>query len=265
MRAMPKSASVKKKPNHERWLVSYADLLTLLLALFVVLYASSTRNKDLVAEVEMGMQRAFHATPITIMNTHTAGNGILTHAVSTVQHPIAHPATHLQHVTPAISKRLESEIFALQNVQQQLAILLQPMTQAKTVTMTAQPLTLVISFDASALFPSGKATLVKPAVTLLSHVAKSLTKLPQQFSIVIQGYTDNQPIATKQFPSNWSLSAERAVTVVSLFMQHGIDGSRLSAQGFGEFAPFAPNTTAAGRAQNRRVVVVIHAMDPNVP
>jgi len=265
MRAAARPSRPKKKPNHERWLVSYADLLTLLLALFVVLYASSTRNKDLVAEVEMGMQRAFHATPITIMNTHTAGNGILTHAVSAVQHPMVHPATHLRHVTPAISRTLEAEILGLQTVQQQLATLLQPMTANKTVTMTAQPLTLVISFDASALFPSGKATLVKPAVILLSHVAKSLTQLPEQFSIVIQGYTDNQPIATKQFPSNWSLSAERAVTVVTLFMQRGISGTRLSAQGFGEFAPFAPNTTAAGRAQNRRVVVVIHAMDPNGP
>ncbi len=265
MRSAARPARAKKKPNHERWLVSYADLLTLLLALFVVLYASSTRNKDLVAEVEMGMQRAFHATPISIMNTHTAGNGILQHAVSTVQHPIAHPATHLQHATPKVSKQLEAELVALQNVQVQLSTLLQPMTATKKVSMAAQPLTLVISFDASALFPSGKATLVKPAVTLLGNVAKRLTKLPNQFSIVIQGYTDNKPIDTAQFPSNWSLSAERAVSVVSLFMKQGIDGTRLSAQGFGEFAPFAPNTTAAGRAQNRRVVVVIHAMDPNGP
>jgi len=265
MRGIARPAREKKKPNHERWLVSYADLLTLLLALFVVLYASSTRNKDLVAEVEMGMQRAFHATPLSILNTKSAGNGIMQHAVSTVQHPIAHPATHLQHATPRISKQLEAELVALQQVQAQLATLLQPMTTSKKVTMTAQPLTLVISFDASALFPSGKATLVKPAVTLLGHVAKNLTKLPNQFSIVIQGYTDNKPIDTAQFPSNWSLSAERAVSVVSLFMQKGISGTRLSAQGFGEFAPFAPNTTEAGRAQNRRVVVVIHAMDPNGP
>jgi chemotaxis protein MotB len=79
----------------------------------------------------------------------------------------------------------------------------------------------------------------------------------------VQGYTDNQPIATAQFPSNWSLSTERAISVVQLFTAHGIGGPQLSAQGFGQFAPVASNATADGRAKNRRVVIVIHAPQPD--
>ena len=80
----------------------------------------------------------------------------------------------------------------------------------------------------------------------------------------MQGYTDDKPIATPQFPSNWSLSAERAVSVVQLFVSDGVSGTQLAAQGFGQFAPIAPNTDEIGRAQNRRVVVVVHAPDPTV-
>ncbi len=89
-----------------------------------------------------------------------------------------------------------------------------------------------------------------------------MVKLPAPFQIIVQGYTDNQPIATAQFPSNFSLSAERAVTVVSLFLTNGVAGSQLAAEGFGEFSPVASNDNEVGRAQNRRVVIVIHAPDP---
>ena len=140
--------------------------------------------------------------------------------------------------------------------------MLQPLIGQKQVTMSQQPLTLTISFSASTLYNSGQATLSPEATVLLTNIAAKLKVLPDQFSMVVQGYTDNQPIATSQFPSNWSLSVERAVSVVTLFVAQGIDGTRLSAQGFGEFAPFVTNDTPDGRAQNRRVVVVIHAPAP---
>jgi len=265
MRHAPKPAREKKKPGHERWLVSYADLLTLLVALFVVLYSTSSHNATLAAEVEMGMQSAFHATPLSIQNNHMAGNGALAHAVSAVKNPVARPAPRVEHLPPSIPKKLAAEILDLQNLQRQLSAVLAPMLSSKQVSMSAQPLTLDISFDASALFKSGQAALTPPAIAVLSQVANNLTKLPNQFSIAVQGYTDNQPIDTLQFPSNWSLSAERAVSVVELFGKSGIDGARLSAQGFGEFAPFASNATASGRAQNRRVIVVIRAVAPDGP
>jgi chemotaxis protein MotB len=133
------------------------------------------------------------------------------------------------------------------------------------VTIQATPLTLMISLDASVLFNSGKASLLPAASRLLASVSASLKTLPQPFTIHLNGYTDNQPIHTAQFPSNWSLSVERAVSVIEIFAEQGLDGRRLAAEGFGEYAPVAGNTTAAGRAKNRRVVIVIRAPDLKNP
>jgi chemotaxis protein MotB len=261
----------KKRPNHERWVISYADLLTLLLALFVVLYASSTRDKHKMAEEAASLTQAFHGTPIAVVNQPTAGRGIMPHQTSAM--PTPKPATppaprtvappkDESRIPKSVSHQMEAEVLALQQVQAQLHNLLQPLTASNQVSMKSEPLTLTIQLNDSVLFSSGQATLIPQAQALLKSVADSLVKLPASFSIVIQGYTDDQPINTLQFPSNWSLSAERAATVVQLFVDQFVDGARLSAQGFGEYAPIASNGTPEGRAQNRRVAIVIHAPDP---
>jgi chemotaxis protein MotB len=258
----PRHAKAKKKPSHERWLVSYADLLTLLLALFVVLFASSTQNKAKIEEEAKSIIYAFHGTPPAVVQAASGSRGVMQHQPSPIPKPVEHPAPDRPREPPAISRQLQEEMKALQALQERLQEVLQPLIGQKQVTMSEQPLTLTISFSASTLYNSGQATLAPAAQVLLTNVAAKLKQMPSEFSIVIQGYTDNQPIATAQFPSNWSLSAERAISVVSLFVTEGIDGTRLSAQGFGQFAPVASNDNAAGRAQNRRVVVVIHAPVP---
>ncbi|MCB8874920.1 OmpA family protein [Acidisoma silvae] len=146
-----------------------------------------------------------------------------------------------------------------------LETVLSPLTSGHQVSIHASPLTLTINLDAAVLFDSGQADLLPTARTLLAHVAASLKALPPPFTIELQGYTDNVPITTAQFRSNWSLSAERAVSVVQLFVDGGLDGNRLTAQGFGEFEPIADNATDSGRAKNRRVVIVIRAPDVQSP
>ena len=252
----------RKKVSHERWLVSYGDLMTLLLALFGGLYASSTQNRVKIQEEEFSIIHAFHGTPIKVQ-TQQGNSGVLSHQPSPIPKPVEHPAPRRPPVPPAISRQLQQEMMQLQAVQLRLQSVLQPLIGQKQVTMSQQPLTLTISFSASTLYNSGQATLSPQATVLLTNIAAKLKVLPDQFSMVVQGYTDNQPIATSQFPSNWSLSVERAVSVVTLFVAQGIDGTRLSAQGFGEFAPSVTNDTPDGRAQNRRVVVVIHAPAPS--
>jgi chemotaxis protein MotB len=163
-----------------------------------------------------------------------------------------------------MAHRITAQILALQKLQLKLTALLQPLIDRHEVAVQSQPLTLTIQLDDSVLFASGQAVLTPPAVTLLDQVAASLTQLPAPFSIVVQGYTDNQPIASAAFSSNWALSAARAVRVVELFAGQSVNGSQLAAQGFGQFAPLASNETDAGRAQNRRVVIVIHAPDPDL-
>jgi chemotaxis protein MotB len=162
-----------------------------------------------------------------------------------------------------MQQRLAAEILSLAKVEARLKYLLQPLTDKQQVVMVEEPLTLTIQLNASVLFPDGQATLTPQAVALLGQVAGSLAQLPLPFTVVVQGYTDNKPIDTAQFPSNWSLSVERAVSVVSLMGAKGVSGPQLAAEGFGEFAPIANNDTEAGRAKNRRVILVIHAPDPN--
>ncbi|WP_298285844.1 flagellar motor protein MotB [Acidocella sp.] len=253
-----KAHDQEKHPNHERWVISYADLLTLLLATFVVLYASSTRNKHKEDELAEAFVKAFHGTPPSVIVTQPgASNGIL----QKINIPKPVDQNKKGNLSNDMRKQIEKEVKNLAALQLKLASIFQPLVAQKSVSITSSPLSLTIQLDASVLFQSGQATLKPDAVALLKQVGGGLAQLPGQFKIVVQGYTDNQPISTAQFSSNWSLSAERAVTVVELFQSVGVDGDSLSAQGFGQFSPIADNANDVGRAKNRRVVVVVRAAD----
>ncbi len=257
----------QKKPearaNHERWIISYADLLTLLLATFVVLYASSTRNKHKEDEIALAFIQAFHGTPPAIAVPQPTGSrGVLQHQVSPIPKAAETPASANARIPQKLARELARDMQTLQQLQLKLQTLFRPMIDKHQVAISNAPLTLTIQLDASVLFDSGEAKLKPDAVKLLSQVGTGLTQLPDGYRITVQGYTDNQPIATAQFPSNWSLSAERAVAVVELFVSNGVKGGALAAEGFGEFSPIAGNDDDAGRALNRRVVVVVHAPDP---
>jgi chemotaxis protein MotB len=264
MAQMPKPRKhAEKAPNHERWIISYADLLTLLLATFVVLYASSTRNHRKMEEVARSFLAAFHGSPPAVTIPQPTGSrGVLKNLQSPVPQKVEAPNRAQAQIPEKIAKQLTHNMQALQQLQLQLRNLFQPMLQKGQVSIRSEPLTLTIQLDASVLFDSGEAVLKPAAVALLSQVGKGLVNLPPGFLVTVQGYTDNQPIATSQFPSNWSLSAERAVAVVQLFQQSGVNGNNLTAEGFGEFSPAASNDEAQGRALNRRVVIVVHAADP---
>jgi chemotaxis protein MotB len=254
----------EKPPNHERWVISYADLLTLLLATFVVLYASSTRNRHKEDQIAASFIQAFNGTPANIVHHTSASRGVMDHEPSPVPRPVEMPTAANARITQEMTRKLSAEILSLQKLQLKLQALLQPLIEKHEVVIQSQPLTLTIQLDDSVLFASGEAVLTPPAVSLLNQLAASLAQLPAPFTIVVQGFTDSQPIDTAQFSSNWSLSAERAVRVVELFAKDSVNGKQLAAQGFGEFAPIASNATDAGRAQNRRVVIVIHAPDPDL-
>lgn len=254
-----------KPPSHERWIISYADLLTLLLATFIVLYASSSRNQHREDQITAGFIKAFHGTAPKVVTTSSADRGVMRNQPSPIVRPVAAPASANSKIAKDLAHQMAAEVLSLQKVAQKLNSLMQPLIARNEVAVQSLPLTLTIQLNSSVLFPSGEATLKPPAVVLLHQVAASLTKLPAPFTIVVQGYTDDQPIATPQFPSNWSLSAERAVRVVELFWGDGVNGYQLAAQGFAQFAPVVPNTSDANRALNRRVVVVIHAPTPTAP
>lgn len=257
----------KHKPeppaNHERWIISYADLLTLLLATFVVLYASSSRNKFKQEQITKAFIEAFHGSPPAVIAAQPSGSrGVLQHQVSPIPKRVELPSSAQAKIPQNMARQLAKDIQTLQQLHLKLSSLFQPMIEKHQVTINDAPLTLTIQLDASVLFDSGEAVLKPDAAKVLSQVGNGLTQLPAGYRITVQGYTDNQPIATAQFPSNWSLSVERAVAVVRLFVSNGVGGNVLAAEGFGEFSPVTSNDTDTGRALNRRVVVVIHAPEP---
>lgn len=200
--------------NRDRWLISYADLLTLLLALFIVMYAAS--DKERARQIVAGLS-----------NGTTFGTGVL-------------PGTD----TPEKDERAKFEQKLLEN-----PILIQrtKMRQSKAG--------LVVSLSEAGFFAPGEAVINSEALAVINTLADSLKGSTAQ--IRIEGHTDSTPISNARYPSNWELSTARASSVLVRLMERGIEPERLSAAGYGGFQPVADNQTLEGRAQNRRVDVVI--------
>ncbi|TKB74375.1 MAG: flagellar motor protein MotD [Nitrospira sp.] len=223
--------------NHERWLVSYADFITLLFAFFVVMYSISSVNEGRFRTVSDSIKAALHpivsppATPVPFQ----VGNN--------------KPTSIVPNVIP-------SRDMAVRRLQQALKAL-QASVQPETVQVTEPgDNTIVLSLPELVLFESGAATLRAEAMPFLQALAEALVELDRQ--IKVQGHTDNVPMRSAQFPSNWELSAIRAVMVVrALGELYGVPAQNLSAVGFADSRPVTDNQTPENRAKNRRVEIVV--------
>jgi chemotaxis protein MotB len=243
--------SKKKHPehvNHERWLVSYADFITLLFAFFVVLFASSQSDKKKQIKLSVAMQSAF--TPLGTFDAHSkipplsdvSGAAVSDAAPAALTPPI--PSTHLE--TPEETQRRLTKFLA----QQVAAGNIRP----GSITMRITPDGLVISLHEAGFFPSGSAEVRAASIPVLSLLAATLPAGPLR----VEGHTDNVPIHTAQFATNWELSTARATAIARLLLEHGpIDPVNLSAAGYAEFHPVASNATEDGRTQNRRVDIIL--------
>jgi len=227
--------------NHERWLVSYADFITLLFAFFVVMYSISSLNE--------GKYRILSDSLVGVFNQADR-------AVKPIPIGEERPRT----TQPDVSQVDDSQTSAdpddpLQNIMLSMREAFADLIDAKQLTVRGNELWVEIELNSSLLFPSGDALPNDHAFDLLEKVARILA--PYGNPIHVEGFTDNLPIATDKFPTNWELSAARAGSVVRMLAADGVDPSRLAAVGYGEFQPIADNATAEGRARNRRVVLVI--------
>jgi len=254
----------KKKPeeheNHERWLVSYADFITLLFAFFVVMYALSSVNEGKYRVLSDSLVAAFQEAPQSLRPIQI-GEPI---KAPPIIFPDSRPMLNVPQTTPEEAQRqpLQQESKAgrrdrqnLNKMQKQLEKSLGPMIERDLISVKRTGKGLEVEINSSILFDSGKALIQAKAVSVLTGIAASIKSFPN--AVQVEGYTDNIPIETFAYPSNWELSAGRASSVVHLFSDEGVDPFRLSAVGFGEFRPVAANTSAEGRERNRRVVVVI--------
>ena len=241
--------------NHERWLVSYADFITLVFAFFVVMYALSSINEGKYRVMSESISTAFRS----ITGASSGGQIAVNSGVNTPV-PIAVPTKRLPpQVKSDAAQAAKRE--RLKNVAKDLNKALAPLVAEGKVKVTEGALGITVDINASVLFAPGDARLDLGAVRALAAVAQVLA--PTDFPIVVEGHTDNTPINTAQFPSNWELSGMRASSVVRLFIEAGVDGRRLAATGFADQRPLADNGTAEGRQRNRRVAITIESRNPD--
>lgn len=234
--------------NLERWLVSYADFMTLLFAFFVVMYSISAVNEGKYRILSDSLKETFQSQPSS--NTVIEFNNPLTtpersESDDFIELPIPNDAENaLEHKNPSI-----------QEITNEVENALEDKINEGLINLNKSDNWLEIEINSSVLFDKGKAQLSEDAEDILADIARSIKKYPN--FIQVEGYTDNIPIHTKQFPSNWELSSARAASVVHLFEEEGVNPNAMQAIGFGEYRPKASNNTAEGRKANRRVKVVI--------
>ncbi len=246
--------------SHERWLVSYADFITLLFAFFVVLYASSQVDKRKAGRLAQAIQVAFQELGVfQTSNTKVPlqdEDAMPFEKVQTVEN-LDRKADLAKIVNPMKGTLTSpAEAQSLLDAQQAIQNVLDPEIRKHEVTMSMRRDGLVVSLKEMGFFESGSATIRPDSIDALSRLAKVLKQ--RQENIRIEGHTDNIRIHNAHFASNWELSTARATEIIRLLItQFELPPSRLSAAGYAEFHPTASNDTAAGRAQNRRLDIVI--------
>jgi chemotaxis protein MotB len=235
-------------PQNDRWLVSYADFITLLFAFFVVLYASSRADQSKQTQIAHSIQSAFQAMglfPSTLTQDHAANPG-------DPHLPVA-PVNIMIGEDLAASRAVQQDLTRLQG---QLAGVLATQVAQHTVTLRLGRDGLVISLRESGFYDSGSAL---PHANSRTTLDAEIVRRGRNFGgDRIEGHTDNVPIHTVQFASNWELSTARATELAKIFiLDHELAPERISAAGFAEYHPVAGNDTSEGRSQNRRVDIIV--------
>ena len=224
--------------NHERWLVSYADFITLLFAFFVSMYAISSVNEGKFRIMSESLAIAFNPSMYTSTKKQEGPRF--------VREERSHMADEFK------------DMFS--NNYQKIQAALEELEKDKKLTLLQDEQKITIRISEGTLFEPGSDVLLSEAMPVIDEVARVLTGLPN--GIRIEGHTDNVPISTARFPSNWDLSTARSLKILKYFIDaHGYDPRKLSALGFGEFRPIDTNDTPSGRIKNRRVDIMV--LDPN--
>jgi chemotaxis protein MotB len=248
---MARRSRRQDEENHERWLISYADFITLLFALFVVLYAISKVDENKYKVLGNSLNFAFGSPALVKPGIVDPSKPV----VQSEQELLLKALVDKRNARLAEQQRKQNE--AMQAMVGNLKQVLAPLVKNDQVNVTQTPRGVVLDINASALFEQGEATLQPAATRTLTAVAKVLGAGTE--AIEVEGHTDDIPIFTPQFPSNWELSAVRASSVVRLFIDQGVAAERLRAVGLASYHPISSNDTPEGRARNRRVTVTIVA------
>ncbi|MFW1677696.1 flagellar motor protein MotB [Pontibacter sp. JAM-7] len=247
---MPRRHAQQDVVRNDRWILSYADFITLLFAFFVVMYAISSVNEDKYRSLSEALTGIFIGLddsgerPDTGEGHNLRGLGLFMGGTTDNDAP---------RVTLAPPN--QTETLTMEALKQALQVNFSQPISAGTMTVTGDDLWIAIELRSSELFESGGALPNELADRLLEPLAQFLNG--SNNPVHVEGFTDNRPLASNQFPSNWELSAARAAAVVRLLAQFGVEPERLAAVGYGEYQPAYSNRTPRGQQLNRRVVIVI--------
>ncbi|MEK7845062.1 MAG: flagellar motor protein MotD [Pseudomonadota bacterium] len=241
--------------NHERWLVSYADFITLLFAFFVVMYAISSINE--------GKYRILSHSLVNAFKSNNSSSDVVVHQSTELMFDNDHRTQQ------ADSIKLIDDLKALKIKKQEkmksmaknILHALESLVKDGQVKVTQSSSGITVEINASVLFSPGQAKLAENSSLTLQAVAHVIKE--QKHEIHVEGHTDNLPIHTESFPSNWELSTARASSVIRLFVENGVEPHRLTAIGYGENRPIETNETPEGRKRNRRVTIMILSTDPD--
>ena len=269
--------------SHDRWVVSYADFVTLLFAFFVVMYSISSVNEGKYRVLSDSLDSAFGSANYSIDSIQEAALDTRPSSSSEEENTesimIPLLLEHQRNQNPAeeqseaqggeeledklqrdksftqrILDKAETEIDGIaSDVEHEMTDLIDD----ELLNIKRNKFWLEVEVKTSLLFPSGSSELIPDSRPPLEKLARIFAELPNR--IHVEGFTDDRPIRTLIFPSNWELSAARAAAVVRLFEQNGVDPSRMASIGYGEYHPVADNDSEEGRAKNRRVVMVVMA------
>ena len=256
--------------SHERWMVSYADFLTLLLAFFVVMYSVSQVNEAKYRVLTKTLTEAFNIpersiNPIQIGDPVTAVMpGVVSDSIESPEQMPGSGHVEEEEVKATTSEPQLPEEFRKisQRVEEQFATLV----DQDLLSVQGNEEWLEIELKSSLLFASGDAHPNSAAEPIMQAMADMVRD--SELPIRVEGFTDDRPIANDIYPSNWELSSARAASMVKLLAENGISPTRLVAVGYGEYQPIAANDTEEGRSANRRVVLLISrsaTLRPNLP
>ncbi len=278
---MSRKKHAESHENHERWLVSYADFITLLFAFFVVMYAMSSVNEGKFRVLSESMASAFRSADPHSARPMMVAELVGVAASQSTGKPSSTPRAAVPDLRPmpalAIQRNPRSIVTMtrgdnpttktntsapesktdpnLAKIVAKLHAYLSELIKADQVNLRSNTLWVEVEIKNNLLFDSGSAIVNEEAEEPLAEIAGVLREVPNR--IQVEGFTDNRPINTPVYPSNWELSAARSANVVNLLMKNGVRPERMSAVGYGEFQPIADNSSEQGRVQNRRVVIVI--------
>jgi chemotaxis protein MotB len=240
--------------NHERWLVSYADFITLLFAFFVVMYSISQVNESKYRVFSNTLTDVF-AKPALDTNPIEVGETARTNPSAMIEvqvDPVKAPSPQQTEEENAAQRKQADN---LQKLSDKIRSALGDLIDKDLVTVKGNETWLEITLRSSLLFKSGDASISEDAFAMLAQIAAILRE--QDNPVRVEGFTDDVPIHNARFNSNWELSSARAAAVVQVMLAKGMNPENLVAAGFGQYQAIAPNTTEEGRAKNRRVVLMV--------